>query len=467
MKSTRLSFMAALCLASGCTSGADDRTEDAGVDVSPDASPPANPPPPATDMETDGDGVGATDDGEMTDMETDVPDAAAPEDPADGAVANPGDPDESNSGDAASPPPPSDASTAPPSDAGDVDATPPVEPPPPPCDGECTEDEVCNPVTDECVECINDTHCAEEHECRANACEPIVVCEEPSECTDELPVCHSQLDRCVECEIDLDCPEEQTCSGRACVDTSQQCEMGDDPCTAGAILPMMQTQVIDAMGDEFCAMPGFELNFDNAARGNSDLPHRVIARVAWSEQALHLYAEVEDPELVSNPELDYLWSGDVVEVFLATSPASELSGFFSGRIDGVQLVFAPPAGQEPARAARLFWLPSQDNPDSYVQVREPLSTGFAARVTANGYAIEAAVPWSSFGPRTPDVASGLRIAFDFGLSTANEQSINNPNDGRQGAAILYVGESNEGVNTCEGEQLPWCNSTTWCSVELQ
>lgn len=465
MKRTRLSFLAAACLVSACSSGTNDRDADAGVELDA-ASPTDTEPSSPTDVtQTDEDGS-ETDDGAAADRDASAPDMSSD----DGSLPAPGpDPDESRV-DAGTPPTGDrDGSMGPSADAGSADGVDaaPVPPEPPPCGGACVDGEVCDLATDECVECVGDQHCDEGTECRANVCEPIVPCEEAAECTDELPVCHSQLDRCVECEIDLDCPVDYVCSARTCVDSSQQCLMGDDPCSSGAVLPMTQSQVIDGLGDEFCDLPGFELNFDNAARGNADLPHSVVARVGWSEQAFHLYAQVEDPELASNPELDYLWSGDVVELFLATGPADELAGFFSGRIDGVQLVFAPPTNELAARAARLFWLPSEDNPDTYVQVREPLSTGFAARVTATGYAIEAAIPWSSFGPRTPDIGSGSQIAFNLGLSTANAQSIGNPNDGRQGSATLYVGGGVEGVNTCQGEQLPWCNSTTWCSPELQ
>jgi hypothetical protein len=191
----------------------------------------------------------------------------------------------------------------------------------------------------------------------------------------------------------------------------------------------------------------------------------MVMRVAWSSEAFHLYAEVEDPQVVTNAEIDYLWSGDVVELFLAPRAPSELEGFFSGRVDGVQLLIAPPTMAHPARAARLFWMPSEGNADNYVQVREPMTSGFAARATQTGYAVEARLPWSMFGPRTPEIENGAGIAFDVGFSTANGQSIGNPDDGREGAVVLFAGAT-QGVNTCSGDQVPWCNSTTWCPVEL-
>jgi Cys-rich repeat protein len=340
-----------------------------------------------------------------------------------------------------------------------------LPPLPPPCGGLCDEGQICNPATDECVECLSDSQCGEGEECRQNTCTEIISCASSDTCPAELGVCHSQLDRCVECEIDLDCPEQNSCVGRVCVAESSGCAMGADPCTSGRIVPMNGAQVLDGRGDEFCHIPGFELNFRNAARGNNELPHSMVMRVAWSTDAFHLYAEVEDSEVVTNPETEYLWSGDVVELFLAPQAPSELSGFFSGRVDGVQLLIAPPTATEPARAARLFWMPSQDNPANYVQVREAMTSGFAARATATGYAVEARLPWSMFGPRTPDIETGIGVAFDVGFSTANGQSISNPNDGREGAVVLYAGPT-QGVNTCSGDQVPWCNSTTWCPVEL-
>src|SRR5690606_40266520 len=235
---------------------------------------------------------------------------------------------------------------------------------------------------------------------------------------------------------------------------------------SGTVVQFKGKQVLDARGDDFCDVPGFELNFKNGARGNNDLPHNMIVRVAWSKEAFHLFAEVEDSQVVTNSQIDYLWSGDVVELFLAPRPPSELSGFFSGRVDGVQLLIAPPSSQHAARAARLFWLPSEDNANNYLQVREPLNSGFVARLTERGYAVEARLPWSMFGPRTPEIKNGSKIALDFGLSTANAQSIGNPDDGREGAVVLYAGPTSN-VNTCNGDQVPWCNSTTWCAATLR
>lgn len=351
---------------------------------------------------------------------------------------------------------------------GEDDAGDGVLPPlPPPCGGLCDEGELCNVATDKCVQCLADSHCGEGEECRSNKCEEVIGCESFEECPDGLSVCHSQLDRCVECEIDLDCAEGKTCAGRACVSETEvaSCAMGADPCSSGVILPMKVSQVLDGRGDEFCEIPGFELNFRNAARGNSSLPHSMVVRAAWSTEAFHLYAEVQDPQVVTNAEIEYLWSGDTVELFLAPQGPDKLSGHFTGRTDGVQLLIAPPTADNPARAARLYWMPSQDNPEHFVQVREPLASGYAARATATGYAIEARLPWSMFGPRTPAIKNGSSIAFDVGFSTANNESISNPNDGREGAVVLYAGETSN-VNTCDGDQVPWCNSTTWCPVEL-
>lgn len=389
---------------------------------------------------------------------------AKPTKPADdAAVSTPADGD----GGDVPPPPEGDASVVtPPETTGGQDTETGLPPLPPPCGGLCDDGQLCNLATDECVECLTDADCSEGNECRANACEAIIACENSEGCPENLAVCHSQLDRCVECEIDLDCPEAHSCEGRACVEAAptDQCAMGDDPCGSGTVLPMKETQVLDARGDEFCEIPGFELNFGNAARGNADLPQTMTMRVAWSEDAFHLYAEVTDPEVVTNAEIDYLWSGDVVELYLAPGPASGLSGYFSGRIDGVQLLIAPPTNAQPARAARLFWMPNQDG--NQVQVREEMTSGFAARATQTGYAVEARLPWSMFGPRTPDIENGISIALDVGLSTASAATIGNANDGREGAIVLFAGPTGE-VNTCSGDQVPWCNSTSWCTTTLR
>lgn len=358
---------------------------------------------------------------------------------------------------APAPPPP------PPSDAGGVQADAGGEPEP--CGGECGDDEYCFAERATCVECLRDEHCGEEAVCVGNTCEPIIPCETSEQCEGDSPVCHSELQRCVACQVELDCAEGQICSGHQCIDPTAQCERGDDPCTSGVIPKLQGEQVIDASGDEFCDVPGFELSFSNAAWGGSDLPQRAQVRLAWSEAAIHLFADVEDPEIATNASIESLWSGDVIELYLATDEAAQLSGFFTGRIDGVQLVFTPPSDDHPPRAARLFWMPNEDGNGGWHQVREEVSQGFTARRTAAGYAIEARIAWSSFGPRAPELKSKDRIAFNLGLATASAQSLES--DSREGAALLYLGEPAEGVQSCEGQQLPWCNATTWCSPELE
>lgn len=359
------------------------------------------------------------------------------------------------------------------SDAG----TPPAPPPvgdagapagdtgvPQPCGGQCSDDQYCLAERAECVECLSDEHCGDDAACVGNTCEPIIPCETSEQCEGDSPVCHSELDRCVECQVELDCAEGQICSGYQCMDPASQCAWGEDPCSSGVMPKLPVEQVIDANGDEFCDVPGFELSFANAAWGGSDLPQSARVRLAWSEAGIHLFADVVDPEVATNASIESLWSGDVIELYLATSQASELSGFFTGRIDGVQLVFTPPSDDYPPRAARLFWMPNEDDNGGWHQVREEVTQGFTARRTATGYVIEARIGWSSFGPRVPDLSAGDRIAFNLGVATASAQSLEN--DSREGAALLHVGEPAEGVYTCEGEQLPWCNATTWCSPEL-
>jgi Cys-rich repeat protein len=435
MKHSYIGLVAALALAAACSNGTNTGSPDASVPTSSadqdnsSTKTPSKPGPSSKDTDSD-------------------------EPVADAAVDLDASPD----------PIQSDASTPAQPVPNDGGVLPPL---PPPCRGLCDEGELCNVATDKCVQCLADSHCGDGEECRSNKCEKVIACEGFEECPKGLPVCHSQLDRCVECEIDLDCAEGKTCSGRTCVTETEgsSCAMGADPCSSGVILPMKVSQSLDGRGDEFCDIPGFELNFRNAARGNSNLPHSMVVRTAWSTEAFHLYAEVTDPEVVTNPEIEYLWSGDTVELFLAPQGPDKLTGRFTGRTDGVQLLIAPPTSANPTRAARLYWMPSQDNPEHFVQVREPLSSGYVARATATGYAVEARLPWSMFGPRTPAIKNGSAIAFDVGFSTANNQTITNDGDGREGAVVLHAGETS-GVNTCDGDQVPWCNSTTWCPVEL-
>jgi hypothetical protein len=221
-------------------------------------------------------------------------------------------------------------------------------------------------------------------------------------------------------------------------------------------------QELDGKGDEFCSITPFELNFANAdSTETPDLKQKAIVRIAWTATNFAAFIDVTDAEIATKASLDELWGGDNIEIYLAPD-ATAMNGHFKGENDGVQMSFAPESGDKPARGVRLYF------DDGGSQKRNELTSGFKSVLTDTGYAIELQIPWSSFGGSVVTIKAGSTIGFDMALSTANASTLGANQDGREGSALMFVGPAKSGVDSCgDSDELPWCNSTTWCTATLE
>lgn len=141
--------------------------------------------------------------------------------------------------------------------------------------------------------------------------------------------------------------------------------------------------------------------------------------VGWDPAQLYVAVQVVDDHLVQTQRDGQLFKGDSVELLLD----SDLAGDYTDlklSADDYQIGFSPgdlAAGDPPPQA--YLWFPKS---------REGLPAGVAvaAKPTADGYTIEAAIPWSSFEAAP---TAGSRFGFVLSVSdndaagTADQQSM--------------------------------------------
>jgi hypothetical protein len=223
-------------------------------------------------------------------------------------------------------------------------------------------------------------------------------------------------------------------------------------------------QVIDGYGDEFCDIPAmvFDVNDCPTMIPSGELPNlpeKVYLRAAWSQRDFHLHVKVEDPNVVVNPADASLWNGDAVEIYIAGTSGTGLTGSYDGTDDGgaIQIVLAPPGAGQAARGQAFF------NPGDgrHTSTRIDQSS-YAGRLTSDGYELELIYTWALIAePRVP----GAKIAFDLAVGA---QQIADAG-GRQLQCIIsnvFV----DGALACGYRAgvpaQPWCDNRTWCQPEL-
>ncbi|HEY0009724.1 MAG TPA: sugar-binding protein, partial [Tepidisphaeraceae bacterium] len=130
------------------------------------------------------------------------------------------------------------------------------------------------------------------------------------------------------------------------------------------------------------------------------------ARFAWDDGGLLVAIEVIDVTPSEAHIASAAYTADSVELFLAIDPA---------KAENIQLVLSP--GHDPAHPkARLFIF--ENRPEAVRSV--PIEAAWAAKPGANGYAVEARLPWASLGIRPAPgltVASRLYVNDDDGAGT--------------------------------------------------
>jgi hypothetical protein len=217
-------------------------------------------------------------------------------------------------------------------------------------------------------------------------------------------------------------------------------------------------QVVDGVGDEFCNIPPVHYTAANApyreGHSSGSLPpstaptEAVTFRAAWSLDAFHLHAHVDDAAIYESNDNSTLWNGDEIEIFVAGGP--NFSVTYPGGTDSnsIEVGIVPPAGLVGARGVVYLG-----------QNRQPLdSKYFAARLVPGGYEVEVQIPWQ--GTAKPTQA-GDTMGFYFGLSTQDTAGV-----GREEYASLPV-VAVSGSTCPTSPPLPWCDDRTWCHPTLK
>jgi hypothetical protein len=225
------------------------------------------------------------------------------------------------------------------------------------------------------------------------------------------------------------------------------------PCTG---LPAFTgTQVLDGDDSDFCNVPSFELNFQNAAKvkeynpNSKSSPERAVARVAWDANGIHAFIHVIDPKFVPAANLDNIWNADGIELLFS----STTSGLKGGTADDSAItthVIASPPFVAHSKAT------GTNGSQSALETKY-----YSAGTTSDGYKVEFNLPW----PGTPPT-SGSQIKFDMEMNAADGTSSNGDAGPRDAQAVLYVG-SDPGGSPCGGELFPYCDDRVWCSTSLQ
>ena len=243
--------------------------------------------------------------------------------------------------------------------------------------------------------------------------------------------------------------------GAAATGGSGGCSTGTfDPCST--VPHFTGTQVVDGNNDDFCGLPSFEFRLANAKLAkNHDsvipladlggLTVRAVVQVAWSAEGMHLYATVYDSAVHGPPQtVGQLWDGDSIELMVSANQPPSAAVQAGG----------PPDNDGPYQAIFSGAMGSATALGSYQNQALPPSVQYQSFKTADGYAVEAMIPWVASG----DVQSGQTMGFNFGINDAETQD--NSRDFYGAYAYVCAGA----YAACEE---PYNNALTWCQPRAE
>jgi hypothetical protein len=316
---------------------------------------------------------------------------------------------------------------------------------------------VCDTLNGYCVGCLTNEDCAPSQYCEqtAHACASDICTPDSTQCSD---------DTLMTCNVDgtgfdqLACPE-------GCVSDDGPAHCADiiaptcagataDPCTS--IPKFVGTQVVDGNPDEFCDVPYRIMTPQNAGlfAGSSGVlttpsgteASQAIVRVAWSSGFLHLHVRVVDATIIQGSGYEYNY--DNVQLFVApmapNTGESMTASYCTGVTSYAQQLFMVPGDGDLWSASSRFvcssWAPSS-------------GYEYAASLTADGYQIEAKVPWSSA------VAAGSTVGFDV-MVGVNDTGVRDYEYGlyiEAGSSVSCGSASAKGL---------WCDAGLWCTPQL-
>lgn len=146
-------------------------------------------------------------------------------------------------------------------------------------------------------------------------------------------------------------------------------------------------------------------------QGPDDLSGR--AMLGWDEDYLYVGVRVLDDVFVQNARDANLYKGDSLEILFDADVSSDYySDYLSG--DDYQLGLSPGGPEINENTQAWLWYPSSKE-------GSPAKVVVAAREREDGYLIEAAIPWSTFGVRP---AEGHHYGFALSISDNDNKNQN-------------------------------------------
>ncbi len=144
-----------------------------------------------------------------------------------------------------------------------------------------------------------------------------------------------------------------------------------------------------------------------AWKGDADLSGSAV--LGWRENFLYVAAKIKDDVVVQPYTGSNLWKGDHVMLLLDLPRQTGLRD----KQKVIQIGLSPGDFKAGGVAPEVFqWTP---------KARSVPGARVAARKTAEGYDIEAAIPWEALGIKPQQVQRGLQIGYDLEPSDADNE----------------------------------------------
>jgi uncharacterized protein (TIGR01370 family) len=148
---------------------------------------------------------------------------------------------------------------------------------------------------------------------------------------------------------------------------------------------------------------GWKENPETEWDGASDLS--AVTYLGWDDDALYIAAHVTDDVLVQHLWGEGLWKGDHLEFWLDTQLQSDFDAATPSE-DDFQFGFSPGAQDASAPADFAIWQPALLRADYESEIQ------YASQFVADGYVIEAQIPWRLLRGVTPQPGLALGVAVD-------------------------------------------------------
>jgi hypothetical protein len=131
-------------------------------------------------------------------------------------------------------------------------------------------------------------------------------------------------------------------------------------------------------------------------------------RIGWDDNNLYIAVKVTDNKYVQNASGADLYKGDSIDLLFGANSGTNATALTD---KDFQLGISPGKGEVGKNTESYLWLPAADaGALSKVQI--------AAVSMSNGYRVEAAIPWSTFGVKPAD---GQQYSFALSISDNDQE----------------------------------------------